>query len=212
MRRIGQYVLAAGLAVGCFSSASAQNFQGRLANGTPSNTCTALGANMCAMFFNPTLNITILNNWNIGQGPWYGTGGAGSAQALAESAGLAASGLTGWVLPSGDGIQPAGTQNQYLSIWNQVGASFAGLSIQFSGVQADYYWSGSEDATNSFNAWYFGTVVGYQNVISKSIFNTLYAVAVRPGDVASAVPEPQSYGLLLAGLGLLAVAVRRRSR
>ncbi len=210
MLRTSKVSLVAVVTASCLASASAQVFQGRLANGTPSNTCTALGANMCTTFFNPTLNITILNNWNFGQGPWYATGGAGSAQALAATAGFAASGLTGWVLPTGDGAQPGGSQNQYLSIWNQVGASFVGLSTQFAGVQSDYYWSGTEYSLNTFNAWYFGTAVGYQNVISKFNFNVLYAVAVRPGDVASAVPEPRSYALLLFGLTAVAVAVRRR--
>ena len=39
-----------------------------------------------------------------------------------------------------------------------------------------------------------------------------YAVAVRPGDVAVAVPEPGTLGLMLAALGAGAVVRRRRSR
>jgi len=35
-------------------------------------------------------------------------------------------------------------------------------------------------------------------------------VAVRSGDVAAVVPEVQTYAMLLAGLGALAVVVRRR--
>jgi hypothetical protein len=35
-------------------------------------------------------------------------------------------------------------------------------------------------------------------------------VAVRSGDVTAAVPEPQSLAMLLLGLGVVAVARRRR--
>jgi hypothetical protein len=37
------------------------------------------------------------------------------------------------------------------------------------------------------------------------------AWAVRDGDVTSAVPEPETYAMLLAGLGLLGFMARRRS-
>jgi hypothetical protein len=40
--------------------------------------------------------------------------------------------------------------------------------------------------------------------------NYMYAWAVRPGDVA-AVPEPETYSMLLAGLGMMGWAVRRKS-
>ena len=111
-------------------------FQGRDATGAASVTCTATGAGKCTYFYDTTLGITILNNWNLGTGAWSAAATLGSAQALAASAGLAASGLTGWVLPTGDGDAAAGALNQYLSIWNSVGGSFAGLSGQFDGVQA----------------------------------------------------------------------------
>jgi hypothetical protein len=183
-------------------------FQGRLANGTPSATCTVSGAGKCTYFFDTTLNITILNNWSIGAGNWSGSAAGGSAQAVAARAGLLASGLTGWVLPTGDGGAAAGAQNQYKSIWNSVGSSFAALSGQFDGVRVDNYWSGAVFAPDPTRAWGFFTPAGFQNV---EIQGTNYlAVAVRPGDVAAAVPEPQTYAMLLLGLGALTVAVRRR--
>jgi len=77
------------------------------------------------------------------------------AQAQAESAGFAATGFTGWVLPTGRGFAAAGSLNQYLSIWNQVGSSFTGLAGQFAGLQAgDTYWSGSAGPSSN-DAWNF---------------------------------------------------------
>lgn len=59
-------------------------------------------------------------------------------------------------------------------------------------------------------AWYFVTEVGAQSLGSQ--YGSLYALAVRPGDVAAAVPEPQTYALMLLGIAALMLAVRRRAR
>jgi hypothetical protein len=185
-------------------------FQGRLADGTASTTCTVSGPDKCAMFYNTTLDITILNDWSIGTGFWSATAAAGSAQALAETAGAAQTDFTGWFLPTGDRDQAAGALNQYLSIWNDVGATLASLQAQFDGVQSDVYWSGTEYAPNPGFAWGFRTLVGNQPTGVKS--RALYAVAVRPGDVTASVPEPQTLALALLALGATLVARRRRSR
>ena len=190
-------------------AAAAPVFQGRLADGTASSTCTASGANKCTSFYDSNLNITILNNWNIGRGYWSATAAAGSAQALAKSAGFAATGLTGWILPTGDGDSAAGGLNQFLSIWNDVGGTLAGLQGQFDGVQTDDYWSGTVFASvGSGLAWRFRTLNGDQQFTDQ--FRSLYAVAVRPGDVAASVPEPQTLALALLALGATVVARKRR--
>jgi len=140
----------------------------------------------------------------ISRGDWSAAAAAGSAQALAASAGFAASGLPGWVLPTGNGSAAAGAQNQYLSIWNQVGSSSAGLSSQFDGVQFSPYRSGTEYALDPGSAWFF---IGFQSFGDKA--QTLYAVAVLPGDVAL-IPEPQTLALALLALGATMVVRRRR--
>jgi hypothetical protein len=185
-------------------------FQGRLANGTPSTTCTVSGASKCTYFYDTTLGITILNNWNLGSGTWSASAASGSAQALAASAGFAASGLAGWVLPTGEGWAAAGALNQYASIWNSVGSTFAGLSDQFDGVQTGRYWSGTVWAQGPTNAWSFTSFNGGQGVGSQT--TPLFVVAVRPGDVAAAIPEPQTYALMLMGLGAVLLARRKRPR
>jgi len=86
------------------------------------------------------------------------------------------------------------------------GSNAANLAL-FTNVQSNMYWSGTEPAPFPGSAWDFFANGGSQNFAGK--LSELYAVAVRPGDVA-AIPEPQTYALLLAGLGAVVVAVRRR--
>ena len=181
-------------------------FEGRNANGTVNDTCTALGLRRCAMIYDSTLNITILNNWNIGRGFWSATAAAFSAQWFAETAGFNATGLTGWRLPTGDGSQPAGALDEFESIWNHVGGSFLGLQVEFHGVRSGNYWSGSENGAGG--AWFFRTDPGGPDDFDEN--PQKYVVAVRSGDVVAAVPEPESLALVLLGLVAAGVARRRR--
>jgi hypothetical protein len=72
------------------------------------------------------------------------------------------------------------------------------------------FWTGLEYAPNSNAAWVFRSDYGIQNAYYKNE-NHGYAWAVRDGDVA-AVPEADTWAMLLAGLGLVGVATRRRCR
>lgn len=58
-------------------------------------------------------------------------------------------------------------------------------------------------------AWFFATSTGYQNYHNKDYEMATWAV--RNGDVA-AVPEPETYALMLAGLGLMAGVARRKQK
>jgi hypothetical protein len=210
MKTVKTWAAAAAMVALTGAAHAAPVFQGRLADGTASTTCTVSGTGKCAMFYNTTLDITILNDWNIGTGFWSATAAAGSAQALAASAGAAQTAFTGWFLPTGDGFAAAGALNQYRSIWSDVGGSLAGLQAQFDGVQSGDYWSGTEYAPGPLDAWLFFTNDGGQILDVK--LSALYAVAVRPGDVTAAVPEPQTLALALLALGATVLARRRRSR
>lgn len=76
-------------------------------------------------------------------------------------------------------------------------------------LQAYTYWSGTAVAPGSPVVWAFSTEDGRQGA---TLFDSdFYAWAVRPGDVA-AIPEPETYAMLLAGMGLLAGVVTRRRR
>lgn len=77
----------------------------------------------------------------------------------------------------------------------------------FINLQPGTYWTGSQFGYNI--AWMFDFGYGYQNYSYTT--SDYYALAVRPGDVA-AVPEADTWTMLLAGLGLVGVATRRRQR
>lgn len=78
-------------------------------------------------------------------------------------------------------------------------------------LQSNVYWSGLEYVSPASGfAWFFDFYHGSQNYGYR--LSEFYAVAVRPGDVAASVPEPQALALMLLGLTAVGVARRRRPR
>ena len=69
------------------------------------------------------------------------------------------------------------------------------LKAVFNNLQNEFYWSGTEYATNPVNAWAFNANNGYQNGNSKAI--KYYGWAVRPGQVA---PQTHTIGGTVSGL------------
>ena len=77
----------------------------------------------------------------------------------------------------------------------------------FSNLQSFLYYAGPESGTNT--VWVFDMGSGQQFGGDKGFVH--YAWAVQSGDVA-AVPEADTWAMLLAGLGLIASMARRRQQ
>lgn len=83
----------------------------------------------------------------------------------------------------------------------------------FINVQNAVYWSDTQYApsTSIVRAWNFRLSDGFQYASADDENGITYAWAVRPGDVA-AVPEAESWMMLVVGLGLVGAATRRARR
>ena len=125
-----------------------------------------------------------------------------------------------WRLPTLDPLEQSGELSQLFitqlgnhygeGVGTQTGDTpeqIANLAL-FNHVQEYGYWSGTEYAANTGNAWLFYSYYGNQTKYNKGF--ELYGVAVRAGDVAADVPEPQSLALVTLALGAGLLATKRR--
>lgn len=105
-----------------------------------------------------------------------------------------------------DGTQTSCGYNIYIG----GGGSCLEHTGPFANLKAGSYWTGVEYGYDTTQAWEFRTDAGMQGAGYKEHpLNTFYAWAVRDGDVA-AVPEADTWAMLLVGLGLVGMAARRR--
>ena len=178
-------------------------------------------------FYDTDLNVTWLRDMNangpMSWGPvtnWVGSFSIG--------------GVSDWRLPISavcSGYDCTNSEMGHL-FYTELGNAAGSLTNtgDFQNVQAGVYWSGtggapfnprSGGATGDLEAPYYGMnmwtykpSIGLQYTAQPSSGMALYAMAVHSGDVGSAVtpvPEPETYAMLLTGLGLVGAAVRRRN-
>ncbi len=168
------------------------------------------------MIYDNTLNITWLADWNYALTSGFDSDGLmdwASANNWANS--LVYGGFSDWRLPTAlnaGGSGPCGPNfnctaseigHMFYADWGATagnafssGTNAANLAL-FSNVQSFDYWSGTEYAPDTAFAWNFSTLIGHQNFDPKGL--GLHAVAVRPGDVPTVVPEPMTVALVLLG-------------
>ena len=138
------------------------------------------------------------------------------------AADLDVAGVTGWRLPvtlqpdascdSSDSWSFNCTGSEMGNLYYNVLGNTAGTISNtgpFINVRLGPYWTATEYASDTNNAWVFGMHSGYQYYLDKA---TGYAAwAVRSGDV-SAVPVPAAVWLFGSGLlGLIGVVRRKKS-
>ncbi len=178
------------------------------------------------MVYDDVLNITWLADANYAKTSGYDSDGLMNFSAANTwAADLSYSGYSDWRLPTAlnqNGSGPCGGYNCTNSemghmFYNNMlaiaggsilsGSNTANLAL-FTNLQSFVYWSGTTYAPSPGDlAWLFNSAVGYQSRNLQR--NEMYAWAVRPGDVA-AIPEPETYAMLLAGLGLVGLTARCR--
>ena len=174
-------------------------------------------------YYDTDLDITWLANANNGQRNWADANTWAANLSFTDGVNV----YDNWRLPTArnqDGTGPCfGTNFSHGCAGSEMGHLFyselggtAGKSIltstdtdlaKFTNLQANYYWSATESAFSTSYAWDFSFHLGSQAGSIKS--SGLDVLAVSPGDVG-AVPEAESWAMLLAGLGLVGAATRRR--
>ena len=190
--------LAVALAAAVLSGTAQAALQGRDLNGE---------GNVDA-FYDTDLDITWRRNANLnGLMSW--------ADAVAWADNMTFGGYTDWRLPASDacvGFNCTGSELGhlwYVELGNLAGDLTPNTGA-FVNMQLYAYWSGTTYAPDASQAWHFNIDQGDQDFAGKT--NALFAMAVRPGDVLAAIPEPETYALMLAGLAGLGFVARRRRR
>lgn len=160
-------------------------------------------------YYDTDLNITWLREVNPAQQNWY--------QWVASAASFSFGSYDDWRLPNSEfcAVQSCiGSEMGhlwYIELGNSVGQpvnSGGFQNLQFTPFES--YWSGTDAGQQAFSYVYYANGNGLQFFQNKSA--AAYAMLVRDGDVMAAVPEPETYALMLGGLAVLAWTRRQQRR
>jgi hypothetical protein len=163
------------------------------------------GANAAVLnlSFNDKVRGVTYDDWRLPNA----TGGAWSYTAVALGYCSYPSNCTESNVLYGELLGPAIQQGGLNNLLSNHNSSY-GL---FKNIQASRYWQ-SEDKQQTNDASYVDMTNGSYGTTNKT-GSTMFVWAVRDGDVASVaapIPEPQTYAMMLAGLGLIGLIARRR--
>lgn len=211
--RMAALVLAAGL-----SGAAQAALQGRDLNGS---------IDSFEAYYDTDLNITWLADANFGSGAmtWINANNWAANLSIIDSVNTIT--YDNWRLPDTLPYDAScsDTSYEYGCTGSEMGHLFY---VEFGGVAGssprytdnanfrlfdhiwDIYWSATWKYPS--NAWVFDMETGWQAALSINLSgNKFRAWAVSDGDVGiAAIPEPETYVMMLAGLGLIVAAARRR--
>lgn len=161
----------------------------------------------------PTINIDTCGTGGLGATFWNG-GGICGYNVQADTSDMAHMYMTTLANPSYSGFTDSYGNGPGLS------APLLENTGPFSNLQAYGYWFSLDHAVSPWTgeistdeAWRYSFYAGRQDNLANS--EQLFAWAVHDGDVGqitAAVPEPETYALMLAGLAMMVPLARRRRR
>lgn len=162
------------------------------------------------LIYDTDLNITWISDGNYADTSGAQIGGGtmnwGRATSWADS--LNFQNVSGWQLPTLDQLGHL----FYDELGGQAGTSIVSVhnpaNYAMFGNIKDLYWSSTE--INQSSAGFLNFHSGYDNNTAKT--QGLYAFAVHSGNIMPSVPEPETYAMLMVGLGLVGFIARRRKQ